>query len=182
METKNGTALLGMSDSIKLAAALNVVFGLIVDRDYWRLDNPVLLYDDPDDFKTDYANAVSDSLEALGIAEPAGDSLDWLGEIHDMLEEARPLLASGVEAFCGDSFSPAAAPREDEIMGWITAAIAPSAKGYDGGYRDALQSTVLGMRGVSLNQRAIGTVVQTAIDAFGNNAPGEDEEAPHGSA
>lgn len=49
----------------------------------------------------------------------------------------------------------------------------PSGEGYDGGFRDALESMALAFTGKA-SVGAIEEAVQTALDAFSNNAPAED--------
>lgn len=53
---------------------------------------------DPDEVRRVLSCCITDTLEALGIPEPPGDDLGWLGPLHDLVLETRPNLAAYLEA------------------------------------------------------------------------------------
>jgi hypothetical protein len=66
---------------------------------------------------------------------------------------------------------------DDSVLAEIAKAFGPRPAGYDAGYKDALESMVLALRGVVWPAQ-VSEAVTTALDAFANNAPEPAEVAP----
>lgn len=53
---------------------------------------------DPEEVRLALSCCITAALDALGVPEPAGDQLDWLGDLHDLVLESRPVLAEYLDA------------------------------------------------------------------------------------
>ena len=52
---------------------------------------------DPEDVRWELSFAIDNTLAALGVPQPKGSSLDWLGGLHDLLLKDRPGLTKYLE-------------------------------------------------------------------------------------
>jgi hypothetical protein len=72
------------------------VFRYVMDNDYAELHDPAEM--DRDALREQLDHAISTTLDALGIDAPAGDSLEWLGTLHDYVNDAHPDIAEALDA------------------------------------------------------------------------------------
>ena len=88
----------GLPITISFDQAFKAVSSTVIELHHPLLDeindSPEKEWDrhDPEEVRCVLANAVTGSLATLGIPEPAGACLEWVGRLNDLVCEERPGL------------------------------------------------------------------------------------------
>lgn len=79
-----------MPESLSFNETFKRVFLYVVENGYSALQDADNYRDDggKESFDCDLSNAISETLDLLGVSPPEGDRLDWLGDLYDLTEEA----------------------------------------------------------------------------------------------
>ena len=94
----------GMSSVIPVKTAFLAVFARVVEAEFPSLacapgapQQPGCVTLDPETLREELSNAISGAMSELGIEEPEGSELDWLGTFYDWVEETGSYLVPEAE-------------------------------------------------------------------------------------
>lgn len=93
---------IGLPETLAFDAVFKTVFDYLIEGSYATLaaDEPDTYLgwyggneeEAKDEYRTQLRSAIDATLMALGVDEPEGDSLDWLGHLYALIEPRLPTL------------------------------------------------------------------------------------------
>lgn len=76
-----------LPETITFKEAFKAVLRVVIMNNYGNLDVCDPEDQDPESYRTDLSNAISETLEAMDYEAPDQDDLDWLGDLYDLAAE-----------------------------------------------------------------------------------------------